>query len=413
MDSKRQQKQEKIFADLLARDEQNKYCADCGQKGTGWASWNIGVFLCIKCASVHRKMGTHISKVKSTKLDSWTDDQLDWIAARGNTKMNQYYNPDTSLHPFPSRTTTYTTIAVRGSSSLDSSIEQFIRDKYERKLFVSSAQAKSVLARDQQELLEKAAAVNPYAADLRRLEEMGFKNQAECTKALQLHNGSLNATVEYLLKRKPAASTPMPTASTPTPAANYTELAEQLKRMGFTDEKLNRSILEKTKGKLGESVELLISLRQKSPPKEESAPEPSKEGDGWDIDAFEFNDFVSPAGKKPEPKPMSKNEIMSLFEDLNPATFEQPKPKTSENRAPEAQTVEASVSQDLIPKSVAEPDESEIFGSFSTAIPPIPATHSDESLNDKKKSSESSLASTNLLNDKLSNDFFSGGNPWA
>jgi hypothetical protein len=37
-----------------------------------WASYSLGVFLCIRCASLHRKMGTHISKVKSVSMDCWT-----------------------------------------------------------------------------------------------------------------------------------------------------------------------------------------------------------------------------------------------------------------------------------------------------------------------------------------------------
>lgn len=44
--------------------------------GPRWASWNLGVFLCIRCAGIHRKLGTHISRVKSVNLDKWTDEQI-------------------------------------------------------------------------------------------------------------------------------------------------------------------------------------------------------------------------------------------------------------------------------------------------------------------------------------------------
>lgn len=37
----------------------------------------MGLFLCMRCAALHRKLGTHISKVKSLTMDSWSSDQVD------------------------------------------------------------------------------------------------------------------------------------------------------------------------------------------------------------------------------------------------------------------------------------------------------------------------------------------------
>lgn len=50
------------MVDLL-REEENKYCADCEAKQPRWASWNLGVFLCIRCAGIHRNLGVHLTKV--------------------------------------------------------------------------------------------------------------------------------------------------------------------------------------------------------------------------------------------------------------------------------------------------------------------------------------------------------------
>ncbi|KAG9492766.1 hypothetical protein GDO78_000980 [Eleutherodactylus coqui] len=64
-----------VLSELLLREE-NKFCADCQAKGPRWASWNIGVFVCIRCAGVHRNLGVHISRVKSVNLDQWTQEQI-------------------------------------------------------------------------------------------------------------------------------------------------------------------------------------------------------------------------------------------------------------------------------------------------------------------------------------------------
>lgn len=39
--------------------------------------WQLGIFLCMRCATIHRKLGTHVSKVKSLSMDSWTNEQVD------------------------------------------------------------------------------------------------------------------------------------------------------------------------------------------------------------------------------------------------------------------------------------------------------------------------------------------------
>jgi len=46
----------KILQELL-KEPENKYCADCSAKGPRWASWTVGVFICIRCSGIHRNMG--------------------------------------------------------------------------------------------------------------------------------------------------------------------------------------------------------------------------------------------------------------------------------------------------------------------------------------------------------------------
>ncbi|KAL2264665.1 hypothetical protein VTJ83DRAFT_7175 [Remersonia thermophila] len=105
----------------LLKLEPNKVCADCKRnKHPRWASWNLGIFICIRCSGIHRSMGTHISRVKSVDLDSWTDEQLQSVLKWGNARANKYWEAKLSPGHVPS----------------EAKIENFIRTKYELKRWV-------------------------------------------------------------------------------------------------------------------------------------------------------------------------------------------------------------------------------------------------------------------------------------
>uniref|UniRef100_A0A0B8RQ21 Stromal membrane-associated protein 1-like n=1 Tax=Philothamnus irregularis TaxID=1899461 RepID=A0A0B8RQ21_9SAUR len=117
---KQNEQHQAILAKLL-REEDNKYCADCEAKGPRWASWNTGVFICIRCAGIHRNLGVHISRVKSVNLDQWTPEQIQCMQEMGNTKARLLYEanlPENFRRP-----------------QTDQAVEFFIRDKYEKKKF--------------------------------------------------------------------------------------------------------------------------------------------------------------------------------------------------------------------------------------------------------------------------------------
>uniref|UniRef100_A0A8C6CUS5 Small ArfGAP 1 n=1 Tax=Moschus moschiferus TaxID=68415 RepID=A0A8C6CUS5_MOSMO len=113
--------QHQLILSKLLREEDNKYCADCEAKGPRWASWNIGVFICIRCAGIHRNLGVHISRVKSVNLDQWTPEQIQCMQDMGNTKARLLYEanlPENFRRP-----------------QTDQAVEFFIRDKYEKKKY--------------------------------------------------------------------------------------------------------------------------------------------------------------------------------------------------------------------------------------------------------------------------------------
>ncbi|KIJ45221.1 hypothetical protein M422DRAFT_30074 [Sphaerobolus stellatus SS14] len=109
----------KILRELVKRTE-NKVCADCKRNDPRWASWNLGVFLCIRCSGIHRSMGTHISKVKSVDLDIWTPEQMESIQKWGNARANLYW--EAHLKP--------------GHIPPEHKMEAFIRSKYESRRWV-------------------------------------------------------------------------------------------------------------------------------------------------------------------------------------------------------------------------------------------------------------------------------------
>lgn len=65
-------------------------------------------------------MGTHISRVKSVDLDSWTDEQLQSVLNWGNARANKYWEAKLAAGHKPS----------------DGKVESFIRTKYELKRWV-------------------------------------------------------------------------------------------------------------------------------------------------------------------------------------------------------------------------------------------------------------------------------------
>ncbi|MBW0495483.1 hypothetical protein O181_035198 [Austropuccinia psidii MF-1] len=120
------QRHQRILLDLL-KQAGNDICADCRTRNPRWASWNLGIFICVKCAGIHRKMGTHISKVKSLTLDSWTKEQIEKMKSLGNLKVNRYYNPNEAKNPPPTDLE---------ESERDSQLEKYIRMKYESRRFL-------------------------------------------------------------------------------------------------------------------------------------------------------------------------------------------------------------------------------------------------------------------------------------
>lgn len=111
----------------LLRESGNSCCADCKNSShPRWASWSLGVFVCIKCAGVHRSLGTHISKVKSVDLDIWQEEHLiNLVKMRSNSEANEILEAKLSEE-------------LRRPILDMNKLQNFIRNKYEHKKWVGT-----------------------------------------------------------------------------------------------------------------------------------------------------------------------------------------------------------------------------------------------------------------------------------
>eukprot|EP00924_Labyrinthula_sp_SR-Ha-C_P011330 augustus_masked-scaffold_36-processed-gene-1.7-mRNA-1 protein AED:0.14 eAED:0.14 QI:0/-1/0/1/-1/1/1/0/243 len=123
----------------LLKHPDNRYCADCPAKNPKWASINLGIFVCLNCAGIHRDMGVHVSKVRSVDLDTWQEAWVQNMEKWGNRRANENYEAKISkvgnvldgIKP-----------SEADSQALNEKVKSFIRNKYEKKKWYESAPKK-------------------------------------------------------------------------------------------------------------------------------------------------------------------------------------------------------------------------------------------------------------------------------
>ncbi|KAJ8397751.1 hypothetical protein AAFF_G00434400 [Aldrovandia affinis] len=92
-------------AEKIWFNESNRSCADCLSPQPEWASINLGVVICKKCAGQHRFLGSSISQVRSLKLDSsiWSNELVELFLGVGNKNANGFWAsglpPEEALQP--------------------------------------------------------------------------------------------------------------------------------------------------------------------------------------------------------------------------------------------------------------------------------------------------------------------------
>ncbi|NXY40826.1 ARAP2 protein, partial [Ceuthmochares aereus] len=91
-------------AEKIWFNESNRSCADCKAPSPDWASINLCVVICKKCAGLHRSLGPRDSKVRSLKMDAsiWSNELIELFIIIGNKRANSFWagnlSPEEELH---------------------------------------------------------------------------------------------------------------------------------------------------------------------------------------------------------------------------------------------------------------------------------------------------------------------------
>ncbi|NWW72698.1 ARAP2 protein, partial [Climacteris rufus] len=91
-------------AEKIWFNESNRSCADCKAPSPDWASINLCVVICKKCAGQHRSLGPRDSKVRSLKMDAsiWSNELIELFIVIGNKRANSFWAgnlpPNEELH---------------------------------------------------------------------------------------------------------------------------------------------------------------------------------------------------------------------------------------------------------------------------------------------------------------------------
>ncbi|KAI9728498.1 MAG: hypothetical protein M1828_003900 [Chrysothrix sp. TS-e1954] len=261
--NKRQQaRNERTLQDLIKSVPGNDRCADCFARNPGWASWNLtssrpqlGIFLCMRCAALHRKLGTHVSKVKSLSMDSWSLEQVENIKKVGNAVSNRQYNPRNAKPNIPV-----------DADEVDGAMERYIRDKY---LHQSLSNEKPQSPQESRHHTGSSSSSNdvPPPPPPKPGQRFG-SNVRSVTSPIPRMDAPLPSPPASIKTDRTGASSGetrrmarIPETESSSARGSFDYELRNLRDMGFHDDKKNIAVLHNFNGDLGRTVETLVRLR--------------------------------------------------------------------------------------------------------------------------------------------------------
>mmetsp|Transcript_9664 Transcript_9664/g.13809 ORF Transcript_9664/g.13809 Transcript_9664/m.13809 type:complete len:480 (-) Transcript_9664:711-2150(-) len=213
---------------LMLKPE-NQVCSDCPERQPRWASLIVpppgapagslpmGAFCCLECSGSHRRLGVHISFVRSVNLDQWKEKEVLAMENGGNAKVNAIFEAHLNVN--------------KPNNSASGPVrERFIRDKYERRKFYdprafeSAAQMSNgggqeeeeVIAGVQRRLASQRSNRAPSDAARRRVEERAARNRS---------GGKVSSSSSSTRTKPVKAPVPMPVAA-PEPVADLLDFGD-------------------------------------------------------------------------------------------------------------------------------------------------------------------------------------------
>lgn len=147
----------------ILKREDNKLCLDCSKPNPKWAALlslplqspthdrydrpastlYIGGLCCLECSGAHRRLGTHISFIRSVELDSLTENEVKALEVGGNSVVNSIFE-GRLLSGRISHEENNISVSIQkkdlkpDASSGQKQREHFTKNKYERKTYLDA-----------------------------------------------------------------------------------------------------------------------------------------------------------------------------------------------------------------------------------------------------------------------------------
>ncbi|TAQ88315.1 hypothetical protein B7494_g3364 [Chlorociboria aeruginascens] len=190
-------------------------------------------------------MGTHITKVKSLSMDSWSTDQVDNMKRIGNVRSNLEYKPKNTRPQIPV-----------DADEADSAMERFIKQKYAPRLQQRTNTGSSNSDDNQPPLPPKT--------------RFGFRSASSIFPLSSKHRRSVESPQRSPSPPRNKESRIFGATVGSDSLDRLDSKLEKLRDMGFRDDRRNTAVLKGLGGNLEKSIETLVRLGEGSGMKTDS-----------------------------------------------------------------------------------------------------------------------------------------------